>query len=230
MILAAIMNEIRVILVGGSDLFRNLLRVSLGQYKQLRVVGDYRDGQLALSRAPEAEPDVAVVDADPHGVTYAIQVGRTLRGRWPGLKMLLLADFPHPFSPAPTTGTLPPNERHPEWSCLLKSSVHQLASLVRAIESTAAGLLVLDPDMAARAGRHGAGTWARLPLRQLEILGLMAQGYNNAAIARQLGIARKTVENQINALYHQLGLNRHDSPFHPRVRAVLLYLQGGSSE
>ncbi|HEX5479910.1 MAG TPA: helix-turn-helix transcriptional regulator, partial [Dehalococcoidia bacterium] len=63
-----------------------------------------------------------------------------------------------------------------------------------------------------------------LTKRQLEVLSLMAKGYNNAAVARALVLEEKSVENHINAIFGQLNLSR-DAAAHPRVKAVLLYLQ-----
>lgn len=51
----------------------------------------------------------------------------------------------------------------------------------------------------------------------------MAKGYNNASIARTLVLEEKSVENHINAIFGHLKLSR-DAAAHPRVRAVLLYL------
>jgi DNA-binding NarL/FixJ family response regulator len=69
------------------------------------------------------------------------------------------------------------------------------------------------------------GALSRLTPRQQEILALIAQGFSNAAIAEQLTLAEKSVENQINLLYQQLGIDRGRNALHPRVKAVLTYLQ-----
>lgn len=68
------------------------------------------------------------------------------------------------------------------------------------------------------------GRLARLTKRQREVLSLMAQGYNNEAIARALVLEEKSVENHINRIFGQLQLGR-DRTAHPRVTAVLLYLR-----
>ena len=60
--------------------------------------------------------------------------------------------------------------------------------------------------------------------RQLETLALIAEGYNNAGIARELVITTKSVENYVNTLYQQLAITRNE-PIHPRVRATRIYLQ-----
>jgi DNA-binding NarL/FixJ family response regulator len=53
---------------------------------------------------------------------------------------------------------------------------------------------------------------------------MMAQGYNNAAIAEKLVLGTKSVENYINAIYQELSLS-HNGPLHPRVQAVLNYIK-----
>lgn len=68
-----------------------------------------------------------------------------------------------------------------------------------------------------------------LSRRQEEVLGLMAQGYNNTAIAGRLELGTKSVENYIHAIYQELNLNQ-EGPFHPRVQAVLTYIRGQKGE
>ena len=67
----------------------------------------------------------------------------------------------------------------------------------------------------------------RLTRRQREVLALIAEGYSNAAIADRLVLARKSVENHINTLYRDLGLDPLDGAIHPRVRVARVYLQAG---
>ena len=98
-----------------------------------------------------------------------------------------------------------------------------IATLIRAIDGAASGLVVMDPSVVERLGQRDSRLGA-LTKRQLEVLSLMAKGYNNAAIARALVLEEKSVENHINAIFGQLSLSR-DNSAHPRVKAVLLYLQ-----
>jgi DNA-binding NarL/FixJ family response regulator len=112
------------------------------------------------------------------------------------------------------------------WSYLLKKSVSDVAALGRAVEGAAAQLVVLDPQLVAAMHPRPDGQLGRLTTRQKEILGFLAQGFTNAAIAERLVLAEKSVENQINLLYQQLGIDRQDNSLHPRVKATLLYLQG----
>jgi DNA-binding NarL/FixJ family response regulator len=115
-------------------------------------------------------------------------------------------------------------DEYSRWSYLLKQSVTDAGVLVRAIEGAASGPVVMDPmvlnSMKPRSGSLTAG----LTPRQQEVLSMMAQGYNNAAIAEKLVLGTKSVENYINAIYQELTLS-HNRPLHPRVQAVLSYIR-----
>ena len=110
------------------------------------------------------------------------------------------------------------------WSYLLKQSVTDAEALVRAIQGAASGLVVMDPSVLENMRPRQGSLTAGLTPRQQEVLAMMAQGFNNSAIAGQLVLGTKSVENYINAIYQELGLN-HNGPLHPRVQAVLSYIR-----
>ncbi len=99
-----------------------------------------------------------------------------------------------------------------------------MATVVRAIQGSRSGMLVLDPGVVAGLQPRPGSSVATLAPRQLEVLELMAQGYNNAAIADQLTLAGKSVETYINTIYRELQL-QDDQDIHARVKATLLYLE-----
>ena len=115
------------------------------------------------------------------------------------------------------------------WSYLLKQSVGDTSALGRAIEGSASGFVVLDPEVVAGLRPRQGSFSARLTPRQQEVLSLMAQGYNNSAIAEKLVLGHKSVENYINAIYQELNLTQSDH-IHPRVSAVLNYIQDSYSQ
>ncbi len=115
-------------------------------------------------------------------------------------------------------------EYYAGWSYLLKQSVSDAGALVRAIEGSASGLVVMDPWVVSSMRPRKGSLTARLTPRQQEVLAMMAQGYNNAAIAGKLVLGTKSAENYINAIYQELGLS-HNGPLHPRVQAVLSYIR-----
>ena len=110
---------------------------------------------------------------------------------------------------------------------LLKERVANLDEVVSALRTVAAGGSVLDPRVVEElvAARHAAegSPLAQLTDREREVLAQMAQGKNNAGIARSLFLSERAIEKHINALFHKLGLSE-ETDVHRRVMAVLAFL------
>lgn len=210
----------RVVLVEDDALFQDLVRLSLTHSGQVEVVGTFTDGESALARVPALKPDVALLDIELRGEMTGVQLGRMLRREQPGIGIVLLS---HHRLPA-FLSAVPPNEIA-GWSYLLKGSTQNVATLLRAIEGAATGDIVLDRHLLPNAQSGHGGRLNLLTPRQQEILRLMAEGFNNQGIAEQLVLARKTVENQINAIYQALAIDPADGAMQPRVQAVLIYLR-----
>jgi DNA-binding NarL/FixJ family response regulator len=111
---------------------------------------------------------------------------------------------------------------------LLKERVADLDELVRALNEVARGGSVLDPRvveaLVARKDRVAHSPLAQLTEREREVLGEMAQGRNNAAIAKSLFLTERAIEKHINSLFHKLGLTQ-ETEVHRRVMAVLAFLR-----
>lgn len=211
---------LRLLIVEDENLFRDLLSAALSQQPGLEVVGSFPSGEAAAEQALRLKPDVALLDIELAGQLNGIQTGLLLRRHLPQLGIILLSN-----QGSPRVLSSLPAEALSGWSYLLKGSVRDLDSLRRAIEGAASGLMVLDPQLVANRRARAGGALDQLTPRQREILSLVAQGYTNAAIAEKLIIATKTVEKQLNLLYQELGVDRQTSALHPRVKAVLTYIQ-----
>ena len=212
-------SKIRVMVVEDQSLFRNLLMLALAGDAGLDVVGSFADGESALAAAPALRPTIALLDLELAGTMNGIQLGLLLRKEMPGLGIVLLSNHRLPHLLA----SVPPDQIA-GWSYLLKSSVSDIGSLTRAIQASAAGLVVLDPQLV-KGNPSGEGRVSALTERQQEILRLISQGLTNSAIARRLSLAEKSVENQINLIYQGLGIDRETSSLQPRVKAVLIFLE-----
>ena len=117
-----------------------------------------------------------------------------------------------------------PLEDSPGWAYLLKQTVPDLVTVVRAIEVSKAGMVMLDPAMMKSFRPRQDSLVARLTPRHQAVLELIAQGYNNATIAQQLRLSEKSVESYINIIYQELGIAK-EPDIHMRVKASLLYLE-----
>ena len=111
---------------------------------------------------------------------------------------------------------------------LLKERVANLEELVRALNEVAKGGSVLDPKvveaLVSAKDRMAHSPLAQLTDREREVLENMAQGKNNASIAKSLFLTERAVEKHINSLFHKLGLSE-ETDVHRRVKAVLAFLR-----
>jgi len=214
--------QVKIAIVEDEPLFRGLLENHLRRHPGFEVVGAYADGASALQRLPEVAPDVVTLDIEMPGRMDGIDVGLALRQRLPRLGIVILSNHADPRF----LGALP-REATSGWSYLLKKSVSDIETLNRAVEGAADGTVMLDPTVVAAMGPKPGGPLARLTPRQRDIVDLLAQGLTNAAIADRLVLAEKSVENQLTAIYGELGIDRRglDPTVHPRVSAVLTYLR-----
>jgi DNA-binding NarL/FixJ family response regulator len=113
---------------------------------------------------------------------------------------------------------------------LLKDRVSDVQTFVDAVRRVAAGGTVLDPKVVeALLSRHQrSAPLARLSPREREVMGLIAEGRSNAAIAATMFITGKAVDKHINSIFTKLDLTL-DSDDNRRVLAVLRYLQDTTS-
>ncbi|MHB8516345.1 MAG: response regulator transcription factor [Dehalococcoidia bacterium] len=211
-------SAIRVLVVEADGLLREMLSAVLADDPRLRVVGATGDAAEAVQVATAVQPDVTLIGIDADSEQPALTVAQGLAAARLRTRVMFLGERPDSRMMAAL-----PTFRAAGWSYVLRQSVAGVATLARAIDGAASGLVVLDPLVVESLGRRDTRLSA-LTRRQLEVLSLMARGYNNSAIARTLVLEEKSVENHINAIFGQLNLSR-DNAAHPRVKAVLLYLQ-----
>jgi DNA-binding NarL/FixJ family response regulator len=115
---------------------------------------------------------------------------------------------------------------------LLKDRVADVDDLVDAIRVVAAGGAVIDPkvveQLVAASSRKAKGPLDFLTPREREVLGVMAQGKSNAAVASALVLSERAVEKHINSIFSKLHLSE-ERDVNRRVTAVLMYLTEGDA-
>lgn len=211
--------RIQVFIVEDENLYRDLLQLALGKDPHVYIAGAYADPHEALSEGIAANADVAILDIDLASDINGFELALRLRRQFPNLGIVLLSNFEEEafiasFRRRAMTG----------WAYLLKKSVADVDTLVRAVHGVAGGMVVLDPALVNRMQPKRQTGGASLTPRQREILGFMAQGYSNRAIGERLNIAVKSVENHMSEILSRLQVNTHDTQIHPRVAAVLRYI------
>lgn len=210
---------VKLLIVEDEGLFRDMLKISLGSLPQMEILDAVSDGDAAVQKAGQLLPDVILMDIELGSEPNGIDAGRAIKKNHPDIGIIVLSAHKHR-----EYVNLIASDDLSGWSYVLKQSVTDAESLVRAIEGAASGLVVMDPGVVnSMRPRQGSNT-AGLTPRQQEVLSMMAKGYNNAAIADKLVLGTKSVENYINAIYQELNLS-HGGPLHPRVQAVLSYIR-----
>ncbi|WP_456940751.1 response regulator [Geodermatophilus sp. SYSU D00525] len=215
--------SLRVVLGEDSVLLREGL-VRLLEEAGTTVAAAVGDGP-SLVRAVTAErPDVAVVDVrmppthTDEGLRAAVEVRRTV----PGTAVLVLSQY---VEVAYADELLADGRGGVGY--LLKDRVTDLDQLLAALAEVVAGGTVLDPQVVAQlfARRRADDPVRRLTPREREVLGLIAEGHSNTAIARQLVVTPGAVEKHTQRIFAKLGL-APDEDRNSRVMATLAYLRG----
>jgi DNA-binding NarL/FixJ family response regulator len=210
---------VRIMIVEDEGLFRDMLKISLSAVANLEIVDAVSDGISAIDGASRLYPDVILMDIELGGDPNGIDAGRAIKMDHPDMGIVILSSHRERQYLSRIAA-----EESSGWSYLLKQSVSDSGALARAIEGAASGLVVMDPTVVNSLKPRKGSVTSGLTPRQQEVLTMMAQGYNNAAIAEKLVLGTKSVENYINAIYQELNLS-HNGPLHPRVQAVLTYVK-----
>ncbi len=216
------METIRIIIVDDEDLLRELLSHTLSGQSDMKVVGTAMDGETAIKLVEAEKPDVVLMDIELAGEMDGIEAALKIKKARPEIGIVILSAH----SERRYITSLPIDEI-PGWAYLLKQTVPDLDTLTRAIHGSKAGMVVLDPAVVANLRPKKGSTVAKLTPRHQEVLELLAQGFTNASIAKQLSLAEKSVETYINTIYQELHLS-HEPGVHARVKATLMYLEGSS--
>jgi DNA-binding NarL/FixJ family response regulator len=211
-----------LIVVDDEPLFRELLCSTLSARQDLEVAGVAGDGESAVLLARKEKPDVVLMDIEMPGKIDGIEAALQIKKERPQTGVVILSAH----SERRYVTSLPLEDMQ-GWGYLLKQTAPDLATVVRAIQGSKAGMVVLDPSVVSGLRPRQGSPVARLNPRHQEVLELMAQGYSNAAIARLLKLSRKSVETYINVIYQELQLS-HEEDIHARVKATLLYLESSS--
>lgn len=179
----------------------------------------------ALVRSVQAHrPDVVLTDLRmPPGQTDdGLRAAIEIRRRW-GTGVMVLSQFVQRRYAVELIGANPAGVGY-----LLKQRVAEVDQFTTDLRRVAEGGTVLDPDvvsaMMARVSRDVTAV-ERLTARQRQVLGLIAEGRTNAAIAERLGVSERGITAHITNIYAQLGLP-DGTDHHRRVLAVLKFLAG----
>jgi DNA-binding NarL/FixJ family response regulator len=212
---------VRVVLAEDLALLRDGLTRLLTAF-DCEVVAAVDNGPALLPALLAHRPDVAVVDVrlPPTFTDEGLQAAIAARAQVPGLPVLVLSQHVEQLYARELL-----SDRRGAVGYLLKDRVSDVTQFVDAVRRVAGGGTVMDPEVVAQllARRANGGPLAALTAREREVLGLMAEGRSNAAIAGRMFITEKAVSKHINNIFAKLTLPPSDDD-NRRVLAVLAYL------
>ena len=214
----------RVVIAEDLFLLRDGLTRMLEAYG-LHVTAAVDNGPDLLAAVTKDQPDVAIVDVrlPPTFTDEGLRAALAARTEVPGLPVLVLSQYVEQLY---ARELLACGEGGIGY--LLKDRVFDSAQFVDALRRVAAGGTAMDPEVIARLlarNRGGEGAVAGLSAREREVLGLMAEGRSNVAIAARLVITERAVAKHTASIFLKLGLQPSDDD-NRRVLAVLAYLGG----
>jgi DNA-binding NarL/FixJ family response regulator len=189
----------------------------------IEVAAEAEDADGLIRQVAATRPDAAIVDIrmPPTHTDEGLVAAQRIRAEYPETSVLVLSQY---VEPDYATRLL---EEHPERvGYLLKERVRDVAILVDALRRLADGETVVDPTIVSKlvARRRRKDPLADLSDREREVMGLVAEGLSNKAIAARLFVTERTVEAHVKHIFLKLGLTASPES-HRRVQAVLAYLR-----
>ncbi|HET9902050.1 MAG TPA: response regulator transcription factor [Actinomycetes bacterium] len=212
----------RVVIADDSVLLREGI-VRLLQESDFDVVGQSGDGEDLLRKVGAHKPDVAVIDVrmPPTHSDEGLRAARRIRAEHPDTAVLVLSQY---VEEAYALELL--SESTERTGYLLKDRISDVASFTDALRRVANGGSALDPEVVALllGRRRREDPLVDLSPREREVLGLMAEGRSNSAMAEALAVSERAVEKHVTAIFSKLDLPRAGAD-HRRVLAVLTFLR-----
>ncbi len=192
--------------------------------EEIDVVAAVEDGDALLVAISEHRPDLAIVDVrmPPSFTDEGLRAALAAREQQPGLPVLVLSQYVEERYAVELLAGGAGGVGY-----LLKERVANVAEFIDAVHRVAGGGTCIDQEVIAQLMARGR----RNPIdvltpREREVLGLMAQGLSNVAIAKSLTVSDGAVEKHVGNIFSKLGLEP-SAEEHRRVRAVLTFLERG---
>ena len=192
---------VNVLIVDDHQVVREGLRRILELDGSIKVVGEAEDGEDAISRAVQLQPDVIVMDLKMPGMD-GISATREIKSRLPNVNILVLTlyaeDFVRQAIEAGASGYMLKDSDSEQ----ISKAVHQVHEGLSPIAPSLSRGLVVEFAALSRSSRS-----AVLTRRQAEILRLIADGVSSREISSGLFVSASTVKREIRNIFNKLGVN-----------------------
>ena len=215
-------HQVRAVIADDSVLLREGIARLLEQ-SGIEVVGQAGDAEDLLRKVGAHTPDIAVVDMrmPPTHTDEGLRAAQRIRAEYPDTAVLVLSQY---VEEAYALELL--SESTERTGYLLKDRVADVRSFTDAVRRVAKGGSALDPEVVALmlGRRRREEPLATLTPRDREVLGLMAEGRSNSAMAEALVVTDRAVEKHVTSILSKLDLPPAVED-HRRVLAVLRFLR-----
>ena len=216
---------IRVVFAEDNYLVREGTAALLQNTGSVDLVGTAASLDELLEQVEETRPEAVLTDIrmPPTNSTEGIDAAKRIRKEHPDVGVVVLSqyaeeEYAYELLKDGAAGL----------GYLLKERVSDLDEVVRALNEVSKGGSVLDPkvveSLVSAKEKMAHSPLANVTDREREVLEQMAQGKNNASIAKALFLTERAVEKHINSLFHKLALTE-EPDVHRRVMAVLAFLR-----
>lgn len=216
------MGGLRAVLADDNVLIRQGVAAIVNSLEGIELVGEYEGVDGLLAGVDELAPDVVITDIrmPPTHTDEGIRAARRIRAEHPSVGVVVLSQF---SEPAYVLSLF--EDGSDRLGYLLKERVTP-GELERAIRAVADGQSSVDAkivEVLVSARTRRASAIDTLTPRERDVLGLIAEGFNNTAIAEQLVLTPRAISKHINSIFSKLALTEEDDA-HRRVKAVLMWL------
>jgi DNA-binding NarL/FixJ family response regulator len=216
---------VRVVFAEDNYLVREGTAALLQTSPEVDLVGTATTLDELMVAVEELRPEVVLTDIrmPPTNTTEGIVAAKRIRAEHPEIGVVVLSQFAEEEYAYDLL-----KDGAAGLGYLLKERVSDVDEVIRAIDEVSKGGSVLDPKvveaLVAAKDRMAHSPLGQLTEREREVLEHMAQGQNNASIAKSLFLTERAVEKHINSLFHKLSLSE-EPDVHRRVMAVLAFLR-----
>jgi DNA-binding NarL/FixJ family response regulator len=187
------------------------------------VLATVADGEALVEAVRDNEPDVAIIDVrmPPSFTDEGLRAALQIRRSHPGVSTLVLSQYVEERYAVDLVADGANGVGY-----LLKDRVADVYQFLDSLSRVADGGTAIDPEVIAQlvGRRRTTDAMERVTSRELDVLGLMAEGRSNSAIAETLNISLGAVEKNVGNIFTKLTLLPADED-HRRVLAVLAYLK-----
>lgn len=213
---------VRVLLADDDQLVRAGLRALLSADPEIDVIGEASDGELAVYLTHRLAPDVVLMDIRMPRLD-GISATRRIAGAQPDVRVVVLTtfaldDYVYDALRAGASGFLLKDAP----ADLLRHAVHAAARGEAMLSPKIASMLIA-PIAAQRRRAEPPTGYDELTPRELDVFGLLANGWSNSEIAVELHVSEATVKSHITPLLAKLGLR-------DRAQAIVLAHEHGLAE